>query len=58
MLTIISTEKQLNFDPEEAKFVRGIFHFTPSDVIDSDEYVEWANSFPNETRHIVLNDNR
>ncbi len=54
----IFTEKQLNFAPEDAKFVRGIFHFTPSDVFESDEYSGWVNSFPNETRHILLNDNR
>ena len=60
MLTTYSVfpEKLLQPEHKELKNIRGIFHFTPNQVIQSDEYSSWVNSFPAETRNVIINENR
>jgi len=35
----------------------GIFHFSPIDVVNSESYVNWVNSLPEDITHIMLNQN-
>ena len=36
---------QLKADHPDLKFIRGIFHFSPQDVIETDEYAAWVNRY-------------
>ncbi len=53
----MKNDKRL-MEPEsspEMKFIKGVFHFTPAEVMNTDFYSEWVNSFPVGTQHIVMN---
>jgi len=55
-MTTLEGEKRLQFD--SLKNLKGIFHFTPPDVMRSDRYVAWINSFSADPEivHVAIND--
>eukprot|EP01135_Chromosphaera_perkinsii_P003036 Nk52_evm18s233 gene=Nk52_evmTU18s233 len=40
---------------EEKPVLKMIYHYTPLEVMRSDEYVEWMNSFGSQVNHVILN---
>ena len=48
-----------NLSPEKLFNVKGIFHFSPLEVVQDPDYKNWAKSFVSDSKltHIMLNEN-
>lgn len=52
-LNALANEKELR--PENLPDLCCIFHFTPPEVMETEKYSSWINSFSSSVRHVVLN---